>query len=67
MVFTSEHKTFILLFNNEEWTLPVGPSFGKIFQIQIETVYATRNTCMHPRHLLPYGQNVKVFFDLNNC
>jgi hypothetical protein len=50
------------VFNNEECRIS-----ANIFKFQLKQVYATRNTFMHSRHLSTYGQNVKVFFDLNNC
>jgi hypothetical protein len=44
--------------------------FGRVseknYEFKLKLVYATRNTSVHARHLLTYGQNVKAFFDLNN-
>jgi hypothetical protein len=58
MVFTSEHKRFILesyfrngVFNNKEWTCLFGGVSAKIAKFKWKQVYATKNTSMHPEHL----------------
>jgi hypothetical protein len=75
MIFTSEHKDSSYfrngVFNNDEWTYKRCCLFGRVskinYKLKLKLVYATRNTSVHARHLLTYGQNVKAFFDLNNC
>jgi hypothetical protein len=55
------------VFNNEEWTYSAGRVSAKISKFKLKQVYATRNTSNNSRHLSTYGQNVKAFFDGNNC
>jgi hypothetical protein len=58
--------------NNGEWTYEYSAvacltEFRQISKFKLKRVYATKNTSMHSRHLWKYVQNLKAFFDLNNC
>jgi hypothetical protein len=81
MVFTSGRKRFIVelsyfrtndVFNNAEMDLQRCCLFGwvstKISKFKLKQVYATKNTeHLNLKLIWTYVQNLKGFFDLNNC